>query len=420
MEKDCRDLLQAELKNIFRNFYDRILSDEHLSIYFDNKQQVEDLIGKQHNNFCRVLKYGAENFKNEFYDLGKKHHDMNIPLSAVEHSFLFLQREMFSTENFPFYCSPVEIMDMLSTLVQNFAEGYLDRDLLVFHPCLDLVNNYAEDTLLLKEHIKWFSSLLYAIEKKDENALDEDEVKKQFTQGIISEKYKNIFAHKEDSTYLHRINSDIHKLKSVLFYYINKEDYLQAYNIFTNIKESFLLFNQVLGSLERIETIQNLSHDELTGLLARHDLDYIFANQITAADRMKTELAVIMADIDHFKRVNDNYGHTTGDCVLKKFAEIIGENIRKTDYAFRYGGEEFLLLLYGVDYNKAFSIAERIRKSLSDTNIACEGSTLNITSSFGLTMYKPDESKAGSNLIDTADKYLYRAKELGRNRVMGD
>ena len=135
---------------------------------------------------------------------------------------------------------------------------------------------------------------------------------------------------------------------------------------------------------------------------------------------MKTELAVIMADIDHFKRVNDNYGHTTGDCVLKKFAEIIGENIRKTDYAFRYGGEEFLLLLYGVDYNKAFSIAERIRKSLSDTNIACEGSTLNITSSFGLTMYKADESKAGSNLIDTADKYLYRAKELGRNRVMGD
>ncbi len=273
---------------------------------------------------------------------------------------------------------------------------------------------------MLKEHISWFFNLLQAVEKKDENHLGHDTVNSKLKDDYISLEFDNILSKKEHSNEICRINSDIHDQTSMLFYYIGKKDYNQAFNLFSNIKESFLLFVQLLGSLERINTIQNLSYDDLTGLLVRRDLTYLFENQIMVADRLNKNIAVIMADIDYFKRVNDNFGHRAGDCVLKKFADVILDNIRVTDHAFRYGGEEFLILLYGVDSRTAWEISERIRTIVYNTDIHYQDYKLNITCSFGITMYKPNDNIDSNALIALADKNLYKSKEQGRNRVVSD
>ena len=420
MNNDCIQLLESELPDIFQRFYDNILSDEHLAVYFEDMQQVRNLIKKQTQNMQNVLGSNPSRMQETYYHLGEKHHTMQIPLSAVQHSFQFLQRELIKTPNFSRHCDPLELIDLISLLLQHFSQGYFESETLSFYPILDLLHDYARDTKMLKEHISWFFTLLQAVEKKDENQLGHDTVNSKLKGDYFSLEFDNILSNKEDLNEISRINSEIHDLTSMLFYYIGKEDYNQAFNIFSNLKEFFLLFVQLLGSLERINTIQNLTYDDLTGLLVRRDLTYLFENQIMAADRLNKNIAVIMADIDYFKKVNDNFGHGAGDCVLKKFADIILDNIRVTDHAFRYGGEEFLLLLYGADSKKAWDITERIRTTVYNTDIYYQDYKLNITCSFGVTMYKPNDYSDSNTLIALADKNLYKAKEQGRNRVVSD
>ena len=120
-----------------------------------------------------------------------------------------------------------------------------------------------------------------------------------------------------------------------------------------------------------------------------------------------------MADLDHFKRVNDTYGHAAGDRVLAAFGDLLRQHTRVIDIAARFGGEEFIVLLPNTDLENAISIANRIRESLA----ACPIESLPdpVTASFGVAEMAPDES--GSGLLRRADAALYEAKHSGRNRV---
>jgi len=126
--------------------------------------------------------------------------------------------------------------------------------------------------------------------------------------------------------------------------------------------------------------------------------------------------SLIMIDLDHFKRVNDVYGHQSGDAVLRQCCRIIKENIRLTDYAFRYGGEEMLIIVPEMLKKETALLAERIRKAINDTPISISDSRkINVTASFGIASFSghPDYQ----NLINEADTNLYAAKQAGRNCV---
>jgi diguanylate cyclase (GGDEF)-like protein len=120
----------------------------------------------------------------------------------------------------------------------------------------------------------------------------------------------------------------------------------------------------------------------------------------------------MMLDIDYFKRVNDNYGHQTGDRVLSAVSKLIQLNIRDNDYAGRYGGEEFIIILPDIQLIEAYDIAENVRKSIQ--NFSFTKKNLNVTISIGLTEYHSEDVKA---FVNRADTLLYRAKENGRNRT---
>ncbi|WP_162013612.1 diguanylate cyclase [Desulfuromonas acetoxidans] len=164
--------------------------------------------------------------------------------------------------------------------------------------------------------------------------------------------------------------------------------------------------------LERLATT-----DELTGAVNRRQL-FIYTDQFCQlAKRYKKALSVIFYDLDHFKAVNDTYGHAAGDEVLRQITTRIQSMLRDTDILARYGGEEFCILVPETDGDHAYLFAERIRQRISESSVnLSSGESLQVTVSMGVATYQEDEQ--GSSLIDRADQGVYEAKRRGRNCVV--
>jgi len=153
--------------------------------------------------------------------------------------------------------------------------------------------------------------------------------------------------------------------------------------------------------------------DPLTGALNRRGLEQ--ALEEPTADLPEGVLSVVMADLDHFKRVNDTYGHAAGDEVLRQLARLLAQVVRQGDAVVRYGGEEFLLLLPGVRQTTAGRVAERARRSVEAHRFVIGEFDLDVTVSFGVAQRHSGETR--EHAIERADAALYRAKTTGRNRV---
>ena len=154
--------------------------------------------------------------------------------------------------------------------------------------------------------------------------------------------------------------------------------------------------------------------DQLTGVGNRRRLEQALEEEISRAGRTGSKLAALMADLDHFKRVNDTYGHAAGDKVLETFGKILRQNTRLTDVLGRYGGEEFVVLMPNTAREEAFIFAERLRTALASTLIAPLADP--ITVSIGADEFEPGES--GDALLRRLDVALYEAKRNGRNCVV--
>lgn len=169
------------------------------------------------------------------------------------------------------------------------------------------------------------------------------------------------------------------------------------------------------------QRILNLARtDYLTGLLNRRAFIERLEAEVNRGKRMQGTLGLIIIDIDHFKQINDTYGHQAGDLVLQSFARNLNECCRGYDFIGRYGGEEFIICLPEANMEEAALTAERIRYKVAqnDTWIPSKGIWLNITASFGITAMDNGLPNTTDLLISAADNALYLAKSLGRNRVM--
>ena len=160
--------------------------------------------------------------------------------------------------------------------------------------------------------------------------------------------------------------------------------------------------------------------DPLTGLPNRRAIDLWASRQISAAARHNFPFWVVMADLDHFKRVNDTYGHEAGDTVLKGFAEVLKANTRQSNICGRLGGEEFLLILTHIDEEQARTAIERIRKRFEALEFSFAGGTTRVTASFGVAELHGSQPPELCALLNRADVALYGAKNRGRNQIEFD
>ena len=156
--------------------------------------------------------------------------------------------------------------------------------------------------------------------------------------------------------------------------------------------------------------------DQLTGLWNRHHFGEQLQRTLNEADRYGTQVSLVLVDIDHFKRVNDTWGHEAGDAVLRQVARVLQDGVRSVDICVRYGGEEIALLLAQTDSEHAVEVAERLRARIAAQPLLHNGAAIPVTASFGVATY-PETVKVRDQLFPASDKALYIAKHEGRNRV---
>lgn len=188
------------------------------------------------------------------------------------------------------------------------------------------------------------------------------------------------------------------------------------------------LIQSILAALERVRLRQELqsahrhlaemaTRDELTGLFNRRYLMQSLETELNRARRYEQPLTLCMFDLDHFKRLNDTFGHEAGDTVLREVAQTMQNTVRNPDIAGRYGGEEFLILLINTDLDKAERFGNRLRQRVCEKKFDFNGAKpYTVTCSIGMAQYAP-ESQDGAALIKQADKAMYIAKRHGRNQV---
>lgn len=195
---------------------------------------------------------------------------------------------------------------------------------------------------------------------------------------------------------------------------------------------SFILWNQAIQSRRQHQVIQtqqqNLEQantrlttlaaiDELTGLANRRILTLLLEQELAAIKRHQKPACLLILDIDHFKAVNDQYGHVEGDNVLRQFAQLMKSSVRASDHVSRWGGEEFAILLRNADVETARNVAESLRRRIKDHNFVVDGRTITLTASMGITELNPAEPDPLMQAYQRADQLLYEAKGAGRNQI---
>ncbi|MHC4481475.1 MAG: GGDEF domain-containing protein [Planctomycetota bacterium] len=176
------------------------------------------------------------------------------------------------------------------------------------------------------------------------------------------------------------------------------------------------LQQDLLDAQERL--LRMATHDGLTGLWNHQAILEILDREFTRHTREESPIAVAMGDLDHFKRINDSWGHMVGDAVLKEVAERLSKGLRPYDSVGRYGGEEFALVLPGCEGESAAKIAERMRLSVCDRSIATSAGPVSVTVSIGVASSDVLPSANAEDLLRAADSALYQAKQRGRSCVV--
>lgn len=170
-------------------------------------------------------------------------------------------------------------------------------------------------------------------------------------------------------------------------------------------------------AINNASLIEQTTTDMMTHLKLKHYFFTVLSEKLEFCTLNKMPISVLMLDIDFFKKFNDTYGHACGDFVLQKVSRTIFESIRGQDLAGRYGGEEFVVMLYNTDADAAMMVAERIRKNIAEEELHYEGNNMSLTISIGVSVFDVDKPVSAKELVEMADRALYQSKANGRNRV---
>ena len=261
-------------------------------------------------------------------------------------------------------------------------------------------------------HFRWLVKILRFIDSRNvdlpEISSDEAHLHCEFGHWLNT----RLLEEREDTNFLLDINKKhirVHQACRNLISAIEQQR--QANDVFNLFEESLLAFTEALTHY-KVHLLQlRTSYDALTGLPLRRILDESFAsmNKELGADG----LYLLLLDIDHFKKVNDNYGHLNGDIVLRSLALNISNNIRRSESMYRYGGEEFIVVLHASNDQDAVAIAERLRRDIARLETIAGEHLIRVTFTGGLTRIHEGESLR--EVLERADIALYTGKKSGRN-----
>lgn len=319
------------------------------------------------------------------------------------------------------------------TLFEDMEEEFAGVYLRVFlnrlgtrnHLRLSHIQALSDKNLLayFESHLEWVARLVESVIARDPNHMPElDHAHCQFGIWLKGEGNKLI----RDRSHI----AQIQKLHAALHHVVIEVSEIMAhrrasgptYALLKKAETYSLELGNEISLLNSIVIMSVYNKDPLTGFLNRRFLDRVLINQMEIAKATESAFSIIMFDIDHFKKLNDKYGHNTGDRALEHIANIVRETLRQSDLIFRYGGEEFLLVAPSTGNVQGHLLAEKLRQRIHDTPLP--GATpIPISASFGVTEIAPSsyavvDTVLVRDVIAECDGKLYAAKRHGRNRVI--
>jgi diguanylate cyclase (GGDEF)-like protein len=273
-----------------------------------------------------------------------------------------------------------------------------------------------------ESHIKWIVNLILYVQKKEF-----DDNHPELNPNLCA---FGRWMHGATSSYLlstshfkviENLHINLHDLAANVINYCKRNEYRPATLI--HLMQRIDYYSLEIGNeIAFLNEIEESAKDPLTHLLTRRLFNKIMLNKLDIAKATGKEFALMMCDLDHFKAINDTYGHAVGDVVLQHFAKVMEQTLRKSDYIFRFGGEEFIILLPVTDKEETLMLAQKICDATASSEVKIENISINYTVSIGtLVILVSNKVDVNQETIDTyvtqVDEKLYFAKEKGRNRV---
>ncbi|WP_457642259.1 diguanylate cyclase [Persephonella sp.] len=416
---DRKDFKKIIVK-AYEDFFSELLENSYLQEFFSS-DDIDRIRESQISSFLAALEEDDEKLRERYIQLGKFHYRINLPYveffgsleTLKKHIFVSLMREEKLDARTLNNCFK------LFEKIKNYsALGYLfsivEEDKSTIQGEID--KKLEED--FIKEHLIWFHDLLFDIENLSETpSVEVDENKCKVSTWLNSDEIKDLFINEDELNKIKFIHRSIHESAKEAYNTISRKEYLKLLETYVYLVKNVLAMISILTVEFAKRNVEKSRKDPLTNVLNRSIMEMVLNRTFEISKVSETPISIAMLDLDDFKKINDRFGHLVGDCVLKKIAEIIIKSLRKSDFVFRYGGEEFLILLPSTDEENAYRIMEKVRKNIENAEIVCENEKVKITASIGVITVYPDERIDIKNLINKADKNLYIAKKSGKNRV---
>ncbi len=323
-----------------------------------------------------------------------------------------------------------EFNDQIALIKERIQHSEdLDYLLSLRKQAIELIESYADKNQAEKNEITKFikeigtklvdmEREIYAVFSNTDDEIDEDIVFNEKMGGKIGDILKTIEKSTDFDNIKSIIMSGLHAISDTL----NSKRTEYAIRLENSRKEQTKLqqyFKKVINSVidQNKALIERNQKDPLTEIYNRPAFEELFAIEHQRYQRYRDAFSLVMFDIDHFKQVNDDYGHEAGDRVLRGIAKSVGKMLRETDVFARYGGEEFFILLPKTTISKSSTVAEKIREVIENTEFSYDNAKVPITISAGVTEVKADDNDF-QTMFRRVDKLMYQAKNEGRNRVI--
>lgn len=283
----------------------------------------------------------------------------------------------------------------------------------------------AEKNLLIhfEKHLDWLKQLTQAVSVRDGAAMPEAHHERcEFGKWLHGEGAK-LVRDKSHHAHLVEVHAAMHRVVYEIADMMGQNrDSLPLYALMRKAENYSLDIGNEVAMLNSMVIMTNYNKDPMTGGLTRRSLERVMINQLEISKATETPFCLLMCDVDHFKQINDNHGHTAGDRAIVRFAETLRSNLRQADLLFRFGGDEFLIMLPSTGYAQGLDVAEKLRAAVSGLRMETERDGFDMCASFGLLEVCGSktafiDSELVNNLIKECDQRLYLAKHRGRNQV---
>ncbi|WP_425917720.1 diguanylate cyclase [Acinetobacter sp. TSRC1-2] len=423
---DTFQFIQAHSQTLVYEFYKNIMQEKEAS-YFLSDDIVQNRLKTTLNQwlmdcFQVPFQQNFEQIVQKQLMVGKVHARIGIPswlimrgVGEIEKKVFLLQAEQEQKNSLRMASYIVQILGFASEIMCRSYEVNLEKNNDIKHTYR--LFSAMQDVAAQKDRqrsslLNWENELMFKVFSHEP----------KFTHQLLSKSEFGLwFIHKAayaftGSEQVAAIVERIYQIDPLIQQVLNAAEKDKAIQLIQDIREKNREIQHLVDQLFQVADYIDSGSDSLTQLLNRRYLSTIVTREIDFSRKNDAPLSLLAIDADHFKRINDKYGHAAGDLALQFIGEVLLDSIKGSDYAFRVGGEEFLLLLVDSDLVRAQEIAEQIRSRIQETPIGSRpGSSFNFTVSIGCSLYDghPDYQR----FLDAADTALYAAKNSGRNRV---